>query len=136
LFDKIAIGEKMSIVIKKIHNKKYAYIAYRDGKKVAQKYLGPVSAPEVAEKIRKLKAEKRIPERFYSLFWDTDPQKVDIRKNARYIIERVLEAGRLDALTWVQRLYPTNLIIETCEISRKVSSKSKNFWRIWFKYAS
>jgi len=42
----------MSVVIKTIENKKYAYLAYRSGKKVIQKYLGPVSRPEVAKRIR------------------------------------------------------------------------------------
>ncbi len=123
----------MSVVIKTIENKKYAYVAYRSGKKVIQKYLGPVSRPEVAKKIKELEAEKTVPKRYHTLFWDTDPLKIDLRKNARYVIERVLEMGGLDALQWIQRLYPSRLIIETCEVSRKLSTKSRNFWRIWFQ---
>lgn len=119
----------MSIVIK---DNKYAYLAYRSGKKVVHKYLGLLSSPEVAGKIRELGDEKRVPEKFHYLFWDTAPDKIDLRKNARYIIERVLETGGLDALQWIQRRYPTKLIIETLETSRKISVKSKNFWRIWF----
>ena len=107
-------------------------MAYRSGKKVVQKYLGPVSDPRVAERITGLESEKRVPERFYSLFWDTDPSKIDLKRNARYVIERILEMGRLDAVEWLQRIYPTRLIIETCEASRKISERSRNFWRIWF----
>lgn len=120
----------MSIIIK---DKKYAYLAYRSGTKVVHKYLGPISNPEVAQKIKELKKEKSVPEEFYYLFWDTDPKKIDLKKNSRYVIEKVLEIGSLDALQWIQRIYTTNLIIETLEISRKISSKSKNFWTIWFK---
>lgn len=120
----------MSIVIK---DKRYAYLAYRSGKKVVHKYLGVISDPLVAAKIKCLQREKGVPERYYYLFWDTDPAKIDLKKHSRYIIERVLEMGGLDALGWVQRAYPTRLIIETLEISRKISSKSRNFWRIWFK---
>ncbi len=123
----------MGIVIKTIGNKKYAYVAYRRREKVIHKYLGSISDPEVAKKIEKLEAEKRIPEQYHALFWDTDPLKIDIKKNARYIIERVLETGDLDDILWIQRLYPTRLIIETCEVSRKLSPKSRNFWRIWFQ---
>lgn len=120
----------MSIVIK---NNKYAYLAYRSGKRVVQKYLGLITNPDVARKIEEIKREKSVPEEFRYLFWDVDPKGIDLKKNARYIIERVLEFGGLDALRWVQRLYPTRLIIETLEASRKITPESKNFWGIWFK---
>lgn len=120
----------MSIVIK---DKKYAYLACRRGKRVIHKYLGLLSNPDVAQKIKEFGGEKCVPGKYHYLFWDTDPNKIDLKKNARYIIERVLEAGGLDAIQWVQRLYPTKLIIETLEVSRKISPKSKNFWEIWFE---
>lgn len=99
---------------------------------MVHKYLGPIANPEVARKIKELKKEKSVPEEYYYLFWDTDPKKIDMKKNSRYVIEKVLEMGNLDALQWIQRIYPTNLIIETLEISRKITHKSKNFWAIWF----
>ncbi len=120
----------MSIIIK---NNRYAYLAYRSGKKVMQKYLGLVTDPDVARKVEELERGRKIPEEFYYLFWDTDPMGVDLKKNARYVIERVLELGGLDAIKWVQKLYPTRLIIETLETSRKISTKSRKFWSIWFR---
>ncbi|MHB8482304.1 MAG: DUF6922 domain-containing protein [Nitrospiria bacterium] len=120
----------MSIVIKK---DKYAYLAYRSGKKVAHKYLGLTSNPDVAEKIKEFKRGKNVPEDYHYLFWDADPESIDLKKNARYIIERVLELGGLDTLQWIQRLYPTSLIVETLETSRKITPRSRNFWTIWLK---
>jgi len=120
----------MSIIIKK---KKYAYLAYRSGKKVVHKYLGILSNPDVVRKIEELDKERRVPEKFHYLFWNTDPKRIDLKINARYVIERVLELGGLDALRWLQRNYPTRHIIETLEISRKITPKSRNFWTIWFK---
>ncbi|WKZ32816.1 MAG: hypothetical protein QY316_13055 [Thermodesulfobacteriota bacterium] len=76
--------------------------------------------------------ETAVPSEFYSLFWDVDPEKIDLEKNARYVIERVLELGDLKALKWIQMLYPTGLIVEILKTSRKISPKSKNFWTIWF----
>jgi len=119
----------VSIVIK---DKKYAYLAYRSGKKVIHKYLGPIFEPRVAAKIKYLESEKNVPEKYHYLFWDTDPAMVDVKRHSRYIIERVLELGGLDALKWIQMVYPTRRILETLEISRKISLRSKNFWRIWF----
>ena len=121
----------MSIAIKTIGNKKYAYHAYRSGNKIVQRYLGSVSDKNVSAKIEKLETEKRLPRQFYPLFWDTAPERINIRKNARYIVERVLELGNLEAFRWIQKLYPTKFIEETLGTSRKVSEKSKIFWKIW-----
>jgi len=82
----------MSIIIK---DNKYAYLAYRSGSKVVHKYLGPIANPEVARKIKELKKEKSVPEEYYYLFWDTDPKKIDMKKNSRYVIEKVLEMATL-----------------------------------------
>ncbi len=120
----------MSIIIK---NDRYAYLAYRNGKKVVQKYLGLLSNPDVARKIEEFERERNVPEEFHYLFWDTDPKGIDLKKNAGYVIERVLEMGGLDALRWIQRLYPTRRIVETLETSRKITPKSRNFWTIWFR---
>lgn len=124
----------MAILIKKIGGKEYVYRAYRQGKKVVHKYLGSASNPQVMQKMQETAEEKEVPDKFLSLFWDAEPSSIGIKKNARYIIERVLEMGGMDAIRWLQRIYPTRLIIEACESSRKVSERSKNFWRIWFGY--
>lgn len=125
----------MSILVKKIGNKEYAYIAYRDGARVVHKYMGPASSGEVAAKISEHKAGKVVPDEYRSLFWDTEPDHIDIKRNAKYIIERVLEVGDMDALGWIQRLYPAQMMIEVIETSRKISEKSRNFWKIWFGVA-
>ncbi len=126
----------MSLVIKKIRNKEYAYVAYRSEGKVVQKYLGALSNPEIRKQVEQHERGNRIPKRFSYLFWDVNPSDIDIRKNSRYIIERVLELGGLDAIYWIQKLYPTRLILETLEVSRKLADKSRNFWRIWFGSSS
>jgi len=124
-------SKEMSVVVKRVKGREYAYIAYRQGKKVVNKYIGPMQDPEVRKRVEEIRLEKNVPSKFYSLFWDTDPSKIAIKANARYVIERVLEMGGMEAFQWVQRVYPTKLIIETCETSRKISEKSRNFWRIW-----
>lgn len=70
---------------------------------------------------------------FRYLFWDAEPERIDLKKNARYVIERVLEMGSFAEFQWIQRLYPTRLIIETLEISRKITPRSRNFWTVWLK---
>lgn len=121
----------MSIVIKTIKNKRYAYTARREGAKVVQKYLGPLSNPEVVAQVENSKKEKQVPPQYQALFWDVDIDQINLKASARYIIERVLEFGGLDAFYWIQNIYQTKLIIETLIASRKISEKSKNFWLIW-----
>ena len=129
----------MSVLIKTVNHKKYAYLAYRAGDKVVHQYLCPMSKSSVIEKIKSLKKESRVPVNYYSFFWDTDPEKIDLKANKRYVIERILELGGLDAFEWLQRIYPTQRILETCESSRRLTAKSKLFWEIWMgtdsKYA-
>lgn len=122
----------MSIVLKTIGKKKYAYTAYRVGRKVIHKYLGPASDENIASEIERRRSEKRLPEKLRRLFWDVDADKVNLSANARYIIERILENGDMDAYEWMQRVYPARLIIDVCETSRKISPKAKNFWKIWY----
>ncbi|MBF0328857.1 MAG: hypothetical protein HQL10_06840 [Nitrospirae bacterium] len=76
---------------------------------------------------------KRVPVRFRSLFWDTSLANININKNARYIIERILELGDLNALNWMQKVYPAQKILDVLNVSRSISEKSKNFWDIWFE---
>lgn len=122
----------MSIVVKKIGGNEYAYHAYRVGEKVVHKYLGPAAAPAVAAHRARLLESSCVPERFRPLFWDADPAGVDIHRHATYIIERVLELGNLDAVYWIQRIYPAGRIIQTCMTSRKISPKSRALWDVWF----
>ena len=121
----------MSIVIKRIGKQQYAYQAYRNGDRVVHRYLGNIADNNVKNVIEKTKRENQVQQQYYPLFWDTDPQKINIRRNARYIIERVLELGDLNAFRWIQEIYPARLILETCNTSRKISEKSRIFWNIW-----
>ncbi|MHB0976452.1 MAG: DUF6922 domain-containing protein [Candidatus Aquicultorales bacterium] len=57
---------------------------------------------------------------------------MDLRKNAPYVIERVLEFGDLAALDWIESVYGKQRIIEVVLASRKVSEKSRNFWKVWY----
>ena len=43
-----------------------------------------------------------------SLFWDTDPKKIDKEKNARYIIERILDLGNDKEVKWMWDYYDKN----------------------------
>ncbi|MBI3533895.1 MAG: hypothetical protein HY072_00190 [Deltaproteobacteria bacterium] len=121
----------MSIAIKKIGKKKYAYYAFRVGERVVHKYLGSIEDQRVKNIIRD--RANNIPEFLEALFWDTDPRQIGLKKNYKYIIERVLEYGNIHALLWLQEKYTVRTIVDILELSRGISEKSKNFWTTWFK---
>lgn len=123
----------MSVITKKIGKRKYAYLTVREGKKVVHKYLGPANNPEITKIIIEKKEASAIPERFRTLFWDTRIEKIHVNRNARYIIEKVLEFGGLDSLEWLQRVYNTQKIIDVIHSSRNLTDRSRNLWKIWFK---
>lgn len=122
----------MSIVIKKIGSREYAYEAYRHGSKVIHKYLGPALGVDAQSKIFRLRSEKILPEKYRIFFWDADPNQIRVKTHSRYIIERVLELGDMDAFLWLQKVYNGGTIVSVLEESRKISPKSKNFWRLWY----
>lgn len=69
-----------------------------------------------------------------SLFWDINPDKIDIHKNARYIIERVLEFGHLNEISWLFKTYPKSEIKQVMDLPRsQVSPKSKSLWSLLIK---
>lgn len=51
-----------------------------------------------------------------SLFWDTDTSTIDMDKNKRYIIERILKFGDFDDYHWMRNVYSVedikNVILE------------------------
>lgn len=122
----------MSIITKTIGKGEYAYLVKREGKKVVHKYIGPVSNPKVAKIISDKKETLAVPERFRSLFWDTSLKNIHLRKNARYVIERILEFGDLDAVEWMQRVYTLQNVIDVLTLSRSITEKTRNFWLQWF----
>ncbi len=66
-----------------------------------------------------------------TLFWDTDPKKINSKKHARYIIERVLDLGNDEEIKWVWHKYSHKLIEDVVKKSRALHSKSKSFWFLY-----
>ena len=64
-----------------------------------------------------------------ALFWDTNPKKIDMKKNKRYIIERILRFGDFDDYRWMRKVYSVedvkNVILEE---RLDLDPKSINFW--------
>ena len=63
-------------------------------------------------------------------FWDVNSAKLDLDVHKTYIIERVLDMGDEPAVAWLRRRYSKADILRVAESSRRLSVKSKNFWKL------
>ncbi|MEK7459515.1 MAG: hypothetical protein AAB636_00420 [Patescibacteria group bacterium] len=69
-----------------------------------------------------------------SLFWDTNPKNIDLKKNARYVIERVLEFGYPKEVGWVMKNYSKREIKNVMNLPRsQIHPKSKSLWSLILK---
>ena len=69
-----------------------------------------------------------LPPEFYGFFWDIDAKKLDPSKHSKYVINRLLDKGNLEAARWVLKHFPDDSIIETVKTTRDCSPKTVNFW--------
>jgi hypothetical protein len=65
-----------------------------------------------------------------SLFWDTNPDKIDFQKNAQYVIERVLDFGRDTEVRWLWKTYDKSLIKKVVMQSRSLMPEAKKLWTL------
>jgi hypothetical protein len=65
-----------------------------------------------------------------TLFWDVDPKTIDPEKHAKYIIERILDFGNDEEVTWMWHTYPKTLIRDITENSRVLQEPTRALWRL------
>ncbi|MBF0433347.1 MAG: hypothetical protein HQK83_18865 [Fibrobacteria bacterium] len=61
------------------------------------------------------------------LFWDVDPEKIDYKQHARFIIERVLSRGSLDDWLYIKAKYTLSEIKKHVVNIRSMDKKSLSF---------
>jgi len=76
-----------------------------------------------------------VPQSLKRFFWDTPIQAIDVQRNKRYVISRVLELGDEAAVAWLERVYTQSDLRETVAHSRLLSPKSRNYWKIKYGLA-
>ena len=78
---------------------------------------------------RQAKMQKKKLIRFrQSLFWDVDPKNIDPKKNARYVIERIMDFGYDSEVRWMWEYYPHKLLRDVAEHSRVIHDKTRPLW--------
>lgn len=65
-----------------------------------------------------------------SLFWDVNPKKIDPKRHARYIIERILDFGNDKEVRWMWHHYSHNLLVEIVKNSRVLHNQTRSLWTL------
>lgn len=68
-----------------------------------------------------------------TLFWDTDPKKIDVKKNAQYIIERIADFGNDKEARWALDFYNKALLKKVIAKSRCLRPRTKTLWTLILK---
>ena len=75
---------------------------------------------------------KAMPNEFKVYFWDTEFEKLDIKKNMKYIISRLFTEGDMDTFNWIRQTYTKEEIIETVKTSRRFNPITANFLKLFY----
>lgn len=74
----------------------------------------------------------KLPKYLYRYFWDVDPKTVNPRKYSKYVINRLLNEGGPEAVRWVQRNFPKEIIIETLKTRRDFRLRIATYWAAFY----
>ncbi len=53
--------------------------------------------------------EMPLPSEIALLFWDVEPETVDLRAHRDYVLERVMSRGGWAAMRWLRATYPADV---------------------------
>lgn len=74
--------------------------------------------------------ETHIPKFLHPLFWESDVNRIDLRKHADTIMGRIMERGTWDAMCWLRQMYNNIQIVSFLERRGKkiLSAREINYW--------
>jgi hypothetical protein len=67
-----------------------------------------------------------------SIFWDVDPNQLNLTANSEFIISRVLNYGDIADYRWALKFYGPKKIRHSVEAGKQLDNKSTVFWRQYF----
>lgn len=73
---------------------------------------------------------QKLPKFLKTYFWDVDFKGINPQKSAQYVIARLIDKGNDEAIRWLFKNYPKDLIKEVVTNRRGFSAKTANFWAL------
>jgi hypothetical protein len=76
-----------------------------------------------------------VPAEHVWLFWDVNPDAIDLVRDRRYVLGRVLERGRLMDVRWAVSQYGLEGVRDFFRAGAhpELSRRTRCFWRAFFK---
>ena len=65
-----------------------------------------------------------------SLFWDVDSKKINPKRHARYIVERILDFGNDKEVRWIWQNYSYPFLKQVVNRSRVLRPETKKLWSL------
>ncbi|HEY4028157.1 MAG TPA: hypothetical protein VGO86_17150 [Candidatus Dormibacteraeota bacterium] len=76
----------------------------------------------------------KLPETVSSIFWNVDPGRLDIDRDARLIVSTVLPRGGEEALVWLFRTYGSDRVREiVVDDARGLRSMPESVLKLWLR---
>jgi len=73
---------------------------------------------------------EKIPTNLQRFFWDSDLDNIDLRKNADYVIDRLLKMGNVSSWGWLFKVYSLKQIKKRIAKSKQLTAKDINFYSL------
>lgn len=75
----------------------------------------------------------KLPASFKKYFWDVRFKGLDPQQHQRYIADRILEYGNIEAAQWLLAHFQKDVLKDTLQQSRTISPKSAYFWATFLR---
>ncbi len=73
---------------------------------------------------------KSLPEEFRKYFWDVSYDELSLERYPKFIAERIMNYGDLDAVKWLQSVLDREFIRFVVMNSRNLNPKTRNYWEL------
>jgi|SRR3989344_6084939 len=70
----------------------------------------------------------KLPIEFKKYFWDVDFEHLDLSKDYKFILSRILDRGNVQACKWMQLTFSKDQISEALKYATEMSLRSATFW--------
>ncbi|OGK13362.1 hypothetical protein A3I50_01350 [Candidatus Roizmanbacteria bacterium RIFCSPLOWO2_02_FULL_37_9] len=78
-----------------------------------------------------MKNSTKLPRSLYRFFWDINAKMLNPSKHPKFVINRLLDKGDIEAVKWVRRNFSENEIEKTFKKLRDFRPKVASFWSLF-----
>jgi hypothetical protein len=72
-----------------------------------------------------------IPKSFEALFWDVDPETVQLTMHADYVIERIMSRGTWDAMGWLRSAFDEPTLADfLLRKGERLPPRERAYWQL------